>query len=121
MGHSNCGAVSTAVHLAAKGESSCESVGCSHLDLVIGDIQISIPPQDLIHWDKLPNKAKQNIIDEVARRNARHSARTIYEESQSLANLADQGKIAIVAAMYDLEHGTIELLESIGAPIQSIS
>lgn len=121
MGHSNCGAVSTAVHLAAKGESSCQAVGCSHLDLVIGDIQKSIPAQDLIHWEKLPNKAKQKIIDDVARRNAKQSARTIYQESQSLANLADQGKIAIVAAMYDLESGTIELLESIGAPVQSIS
>jgi carbonic anhydrase/SulP family sulfate permease len=115
MGHTRCGAVSTAVQLASRGERSCANVGCDHLDLIIDAIQESILPAEIASWDRKSDSERQAIIDSVARKNAIRSARQIYKDSTSLKNLADNGKIAIVASVYDLENGTLEILTKIGS------
>jgi carbonic anhydrase len=51
----------------------------------------------------------------VARRNAIQSAIRIYHDSSSLKNLADTGKIAILASVYNLETGALEILQKIGS------
>ena len=120
-GHTRCGAVQTAVSLAAKGESSCKQFGCDHLDLIIREIQKSTDPEILRDWDRLSPERQQAIVDEVAKRNALNSARWIYRESDSLRRMADEGKIAIVGALYHIEQGQIEFMtdEAIGAPLEA--
>lgn len=106
--------------LAAKGESSCKQFGCEHLDLIIREIQKSTDPELLRDWDRLPPERQQAIVDEVAKRNALNSARWIYHESASLRRMADEGKIAIVGALYHIEQGRIDFMteEAIGAPLK---
>jgi carbonic anhydrase/SulP family sulfate permease len=120
-GHTRCGAVQTAVSLAAKGESSCKQFGCDHLDLIIREIQKSTDPEILRDWDRLSPERQQAIVDEVAKRNALNSVRWIYHESLPLRRMADEGKIAIVGALYHIEQGQIEFMtdEAIGAPLEA--
>ena len=118
MGHTRCGAVSTAVHLASRGEHSCANVGCDHLDLIIDAIQESILPAEIASWDRKSDSERQAVIDSVARKNAIRSAHRIYNDSSSLKNLADKGEIAIVASVYDLETGALEILTKIGSELE---
>lgn len=115
MGHTRCGAVSTAVQLASRGEHNCADLGCDHLELIIDAIQESILPAEISGWDGKSESDRQAIVDLVARRNAIQSASRIYHDSSSLKNLADTGKIAIVASVYNLETGAIEVLTRIGS------
>jgi carbonic anhydrase/SulP family sulfate permease len=120
MGHTRCGAVQTAVQLAVRGDQSCEQLGCDHLNLIIQEIQKSIDSQILEGWDQHAPLVQQSIVDEVARRNALNSVQWIYRESATLRRMADEGKIAIVGALYHIENGVIDFLikEAIGASVE---
>jgi carbonic anhydrase len=120
MGHTRCGAVQTAVQLAVRGDQSCEQLGCDHLNLIIQEIQKSIDSQILEGWDQHAPLVQQSIVDEVARRNTLNSVQWIYRESATLRRMADEGKIAIVGALYHIENGLIDFLtrEAIGAPVE---
>lgn len=110
MGHTRCGAVTTAVNLASQRRHSCADVGCDHLDLIIEAIQQNVEYGELSHWDEKSPDERQAIIEEVARKNALQSARQIYHDSTTLRNLYDSKKIAIVASIYNVETGRLEIL-----------
>jgi carbonic anhydrase/SulP family sulfate permease len=114
MGHTRCGAVSTAVGLAVHGRHSCSDVGCQHLDIVIEDIQQNVSASELSGWTHWSEVRRQQFVDDVARRNTIQSAQRIYEGSSTLRNLADTGRILIAAALYNLENGSIEILHRQG-------
>lgn len=115
MGHTRCGAVSTAVGLAVQGRHSCSDAGCQHLDVVIEDIQQNLSADELIGWTHWSELRRQQFVDDVARRNTIQSAQRIYEDSSTLRDLADTGRILIVAALYNLENGSIEILHRQGS------
>jgi carbonic anhydrase/SulP family sulfate permease len=121
MGHTRCGAVQTAVQLAVRGEESCEPIGCDHLNLIIKEIQKSTDSQLLQSWEERAPMVQQSIVDEVARRNALNSVQWIYRESATLRRMADEGKIAIVGALYHIETGMTDFMtkEAIGAELEN--
>jgi carbonic anhydrase len=49
-----------------------------------------------------------------------NSVQWIYRESATLRRMADQGKIAIVGALYHIENGIIDFMtkEAIGAEVE---
>ena len=120
MAHTRCGAVQTAVQLASRDEHHCAGFGCEHLDLIINEIQKSVEPKVLVGWEEHPPLVQQSIVDEVARRNALNSVQWIYRESSTLRRMADEGKIAIVGALYHIENGIIDFMtrEAIGAELE---
>jgi carbonic anhydrase len=119
MGHTRCGAVQAAVQLAFRNEHSCAGLECEHLDLIIKEIQKSVDTRVLSRWDDQPPEIKQEIIDQVAKRNVLNSVQWIYRESQTLRRMADSGKIAIVGALYHIESGAIDFMteDAIGAQL----
>jgi carbonic anhydrase/SulP family sulfate permease len=123
MGHTRCGAVQTAVQLAVRGDQSCEQLGCDHLNLIIQEIQKSTDSKLLEGWDQHAPLVQQSIVDEVARRNALNSVQWIYRESATLRRMADEGRIAIVGALYHIESGIIDFMthEAIGAALDRSS
>ena len=54
---------------------------------------------------------KSAFVDEVARRNVLQTARKIVEQSVAIRNLVEQGRIAIVGAIYDVVSGKIDFLK----------
>lgn len=119
MGHTRCGAVHAAVQRAVAGEESHGQFACDHLELIIQEIRKSIG-QDLIkNWSDQSPEMQRSVLDEVARRNALNSVQRIYTQSRTLAQMADERKIAIVGALYHLDDGKIDFMleQSIGAPL----
>ena len=111
MGHTRCGAVTTAVNLASQGRHSCADVGCEHLDLIIDAIQQNLSKDELLGWEKKSDEEREVVIETIARRNTIQSAQQIYSESATLKKLADCKKIAIVASLYNVDTGRLEILD----------
>lgn len=122
MGHTRCGAVTAAVNLVCEGQTAAETTGCQHLDRIVEDIQPSIDSEACREVAKLPREAREPVIDDVARRNVRRVVEVMLQESQTLAELAREGKIAVVGAMYDVTTGEIEMLTDLApAPTGVVS
>jgi carbonic anhydrase len=108
MGHTRCGAVAAAVDMAGSEETIAGATGCQHLEHIIHDIQQSIDPQARLGFGRLLGAEKEAFVDEVARRNVLRVVETLLHQSRTLRELAGDGRIAIVGAMYDISTGRIE-------------
>lgn len=93
-GHTRCGAVAGA----------CSAVTKGHLGSLLSKINPAIAGARKTHGEDLSDPA---FRDEVSRLNALHSVELIKEKSEILKKMSDQGKIKIVAALYDVTTGKV--------------
>ena len=119
MGHTRCGAVTTAVDLAYSYGDVREVTGCQHLELIVNEIQTSVLAQDRDKYLGQDAEGKRRIVDDVARRNVIHAVRMLPEQSVTLSDLLARKRIAIVGALYDVASGEIDFLmdEAIGLEV----
>lgn len=110
LGHTRCGAVTAAVDLMHSAKSPAEATGCQHVEFLLQDIQEAINPQVARRLAQASGTQRQEAIDEVARLNVLRTVAGILQQSQTLANLVREGRIAIVGAMYDVSTGTVTFL-----------
>jgi carbonic anhydrase/SulP family sulfate permease len=110
MGHTRCGAVAAGVDLARSSKDTAQATGCEHLDTIVREIQESIDLPPRASADQCSSTQRESFINEVARRNVLHSVLVMRQQSQTLAKLVQEGRIAIVGAMYDVSTGDIEFL-----------
>ena len=110
MGHTRCGAVTAAVEFSGSAEPIAEATGCQHVEHILREIQESIDDNDHARLRRTSPSRVEAFVDEVARANVLHTVNTIREESQTLAALIEQNRIAVVGAMYDVSTGEIEFL-----------
>jgi carbonic anhydrase/SulP family sulfate permease len=109
MGHTRCGAVTSAVDLYFAKKTAFEATGCEHIDLLINEIQKSIP-------ENAVNPGQENRLkyaDEVAEKNVLHSVEYLRQHSKTLRSLEESGKIAIVGGIYDVVSGEMKFLTNI--------
>lgn len=108
MGHTRCGAVTTAVDLSISGQSAEEVTGCKHIDAIVKEIQVNIDPsikKDAKHWS---DDQKSACVDDVARKNVLYTMQIIQERSETLKKLTEEGRIKIVGSLYDIRTGMLE-------------
>ena len=112
MGHTRCGAVTSALegHLAR--QNALEATGCEHIDSVLDEIRKSIDDSD-VNVDADDSSLVQKAADEIAVRNVRNSVEVIRRRSRRLRQLEESGQIRIVGAMYDVQTGRVDILDSI--------
>lgn len=110
LGHTRCGAVTAAVDLMDSVKSPAEATGCQHVEFLLQDIQEAINPQVARRLAQATGPQRQEAIDEVARLNVLRTVAGILQQSQTLANLVREGRIAIVGAMYDVTTGNVTFL-----------
>jgi carbonic anhydrase/SulP family sulfate permease len=111
MGHTRCGAVSAAVNLVNANESAAQATGCEHIDPIVEEIQQVIATTERHGIRELSATGMEIFVNEVARRNVRRVVETIRRQSATLNKLADEGRIAVIGAMYNVGTGNIEFLE----------
>ncbi len=97
MGHTACGAIKGAI----------DNVELGHLTALLDKIKPAIPATTFTGERTSKNTA---FVDAVAATNARRTANEIRARSSVLAGLEKQGTIKIVASMYHLVGGRVELL-----------
>ena len=113
MGHTQCGAVTTAVDLLCSGRNAEEATGCQHLQPIIGQIQPAFDgfaPQDVAGVSADERAA---IIDVVACRNVSRTVQEIVNQSRTLNTLVQDGRLVVVGALYDVRLGKLVLLEHV--------
>ena len=104
MGHTRCGAVTSAVKLLGSQQTIAEATGCQNLDHIVHQIQLSVP-------DAHAHAGGKGVDpDVVAGRNVSQSIRTLLDQSSTLRTLVDDGRIKIVGAMYDVTSGKLEFI-----------
>lgn len=110
MGHTRCGAVTTAVNLACSTEPVAEVTGCQHIEHILREIQESIDPNACRRMEQLPQEAQDTFVDAVSAGNVLRTVDLLMQQSQTLNDLVTEGRIVIVGAMYDVSTGDITLL-----------
>lgn len=107
MGHTRCGAVTTAVKLAVSHQSAFEATGCEHLGALITEIQKVIDPVKAKDHMEQSETAHEHYVDQVAWDNTRNTIKSILANSHTLKDLCDRGSIRIVGCMYDVKTGKV--------------
>jgi carbonic anhydrase len=107
LGHTSCGAVKGAVERAASADPDQYAAEYKNLRVLLGDIDVG---GELGGFSEMTPDARQVLIDGVARRNVLAGVNGIVERSPALAKLVEQGRIAIVGAVYDIRTGHMEFL-----------
>jgi carbonic anhydrase len=101
MGHTHCGAVAATVGAITHGVPES-----SNLRSIVEFIKPHVQ-----HLFEGPAADEPARLAAAVRANAVASARELRHASPALQNLVDQGRVAIVAAVYDLETGVVTFLD----------
>ncbi|WP_237228831.1 bifunctional SulP family inorganic anion transporter/carbonic anhydrase [Rubinisphaera sp. JC750] len=110
MGHTRCGAVTTAVQMLGSEETIADSTGCQHIDSILADIHEALSPEEYRDLDRMSDKEKDELLSKAAIANVEQTIQNIMNRSQKLAQLVDEGQIAIVGALYDVSTGDLQFL-----------
>lgn len=112
MGHTQCGAVTAAVDLYGSSQSVEQTTGCQHLETIVQQIQQALDSSTAEQVARARGDEKAALVDGVARQNVLRTVRAIMEQSSTIRQLAQQGRVAVVGALYDLRSARLELLEA---------
>jgi carbonic anhydrase len=55
-----------------------------------------------------PEQVKADLVDAVARQNVLRTVKSVLQQSRTIHQLAVQGRLKVVGAMYDVDTGKIE-------------
>jgi carbonic anhydrase len=116
LGHTRCGAVTTAVKTAGLTEPLDQVTGCQHIEPILRDIQHAIAAGETRNYDRLPQPEQNALVDSVARANVLRTVEMITQQSQTISALVKEGRILIVGAIYDVASGAIDILSESANP-----
>jgi carbonic anhydrase len=116
LGHTRCGAVTTAVKTAGLTEPLDQVTGCQHIEPILRDIQHAITAGETRNYDRLPQPEQNALVDSVARANVLRTVEMITQQSQTISALVKEGRILIVGAIYDVASGAIDILSESASP-----
>jgi carbonic anhydrase len=100
LGHSRCGAVKAAV----------EATDHEHGNL--GAIIKTIAPAVRLARKDAKGANKSELLEAAIDLNIKLTAQSLVKQSPIIRSLVDSGKVKIVKAKYDLDDGTVKLLEN---------
>jgi carbonic anhydrase len=99
LGHKRCGAVTAAV----------ESQGHPHGN--IGTIIKTITPAVKQARKDIKDASKSDLVESAIDDNIKLVAKSLIKQSPVIRSLVDAGRVKIVKAKYDLDDGTVRLME----------
>ena len=108
LGHTDCGAVSSACQLRLSNQKIEDVAGMPHIQYVLGPLMESV---NSVHSLMQPRDLSPAFIDQVTRMNVLYNIGYILQHSAVLKQLYEQGKIAIVGAIYDVKTGRVQFLD----------
>ena len=96
LGHTKCGAVSAA----------CQGVELGHVTGLVRKVQPVV--EQIAQEHPSGDRSSGEFVDAVVRGNVEHVMRAILDQSEILRELVEQGELAIVGGVYQLETGRVE-------------
>jgi carbonic anhydrase/SulP family sulfate permease len=110
IGHTRCGAVTTAVRLACSMDKLEEATGCKHLEGIVQEIRHVIDDSSCQLLDRLSMVEQVALVDQIAKRNVNYVVAQIVEQSPTIRKLLEEKRIAVVGGVYDVGTGKIDLV-----------
>ncbi len=108
LGHTRCGAVTSSVQLLSGQKDVEHETGCQHLHKIVEELKPCVSSSELTSFDELTVEAKDSFVDEIAKRNVLRTMHEITERSRAVSEAVRDGRIMVVGALYDVQHGNIE-------------
>ncbi|KAB0625114.1 sulfate permease [Acinetobacter gandensis] len=107
LGHTDCGAVTSACQLHLAGQSIQSLTKMPHIQYVLGPLNESVSrAAELIQ----PRQLSPAFLEQVTQMNVHYNIRYILENSSVLGQMVEDGKVAIVGAVYDVKTGRVNFL-----------
>ena len=101
LGHSKCGAV----------KGACDHVEMGNLTELLAKLQTAVYQEKTTLDESKRNSSNEEFVENVAQLNVKRSVHAIVERSYILEQMIENGKIAIIGAMHNLETGLVEFYE----------
>jgi carbonic anhydrase/SulP family sulfate permease len=121
LGHTSCGAVNAAVDLLVAAKKASEATPCANLDSLVTEIQQAINPATLKKPDQWAPGEKAAYTNEISRLNVLQTIQTIRKRSSTLNKLVEEGKIAIVGALYDVTSGEVSFFQTAESSVAKLN
>lgn len=102
LGHSGCGAI----------KGACDGVEMGHLTALLGKIRPAVEAVADPSEPALRTSSNADFVDAVARKNVQRTVEAVESGSSVLRELREIGQIDVVGAMYDLDSGRVDFLDS---------
>jgi carbonic anhydrase len=99
LGHTNCGAI----------KGACDDVRMGNLTTLLDKIKPSVEAETTIIANR--TSANAEFVEAVAALNVHKAVKEILSRSAIIRELAEEGKIGIGAAMYDVKTGDVRIYE----------
>lgn len=107
LGHTDCGAVTSACQLHLAGHSPQSLTRMPHIQYVLGPLNQSVHK---VAEMMQPEHMTAAFIEQVTQMNVHNNIRYILQESSVLLHMVEQGQIMIVGAIYDVKTGQVQFL-----------
>ncbi|AHM58453.1 carbonic anhydrase [Flammeovirgaceae bacterium 311] len=101
LGHSRCGAV----------KGACDHVEMGNLTELLAKLQPAVYQETTTLDQQNRNSANEEFVENVAAINVKRTVNAIVERSYILEQMVEQGEIAVIGAMYNLETGLVEFYQ----------
>lgn len=99
MGHTNCGAIKGAI----------DKVELGNLTQLLDKIQPAV--EQACESGKNCDSSDKEYVNAVSEQNVRNVKQAILDQSPIIRDLVKEGKVLLVGAMYDVETGSVAVLE----------
>ena len=99
LGHTDCGAV----------KSACDNVKLGNITYVMDEIKPAVDSVKGIAGER--NSANKDFVKDVTKKNVQLTMKKILEDSEILSELAKEGKLKIIEAVYDVKTGKVEFIK----------
>ncbi|TWT82194.1 C4-dicarboxylic acid transporter DauA [Planctomycetes bacterium CA13] len=113
LGHTRCGAVTSAVKLLCDNQDTEQATGCSHLHAIISEIEPCLDREKCWIPKQQDEEQTKSLIDDVAKRNVMHTVSAIIERSPGIRQAVEAGRLMVAGAMYDVVTGNIDFLNDV--------
>ncbi|MBV6551701.1 bifunctional SulP family inorganic anion transporter/carbonic anhydrase [Acinetobacter soli] len=107
LGHTDCGAVTSACQLALQKQSVADIKEMPHIQYVLGPLMHSV---DNVYDIMQPRSLTPAFIDQVTAMNVHYNIQYIIKHSAVLREMLEHQQIDIVGAIYDVKTGKVNFL-----------
>ena len=114
LGHTACGAVTSAVKLHSEHKSAAEATGCTHIDSVLEELNDAIDQCSMPQPARGEGEPPQTYVDAVARTNVLRTMTAVRSRSSSLDAMINSGALLLMGGVYDVRSGEVEVFDQTG-------
>lgn len=114
LGHTRCGAVTSAVGLMAEGKKTQEATGCESLGAVVEEVQVSVRDEEARQFLRLNEAEREKMLDDIVCRNVLRTVQEITARSTVIRDAVRDERVMVVGMVYDIKTGEVKLLNEHG-------